>query len=270
MPERMKTRIYRILEATEKGDISSRIFDIFIITLISLNILAVVLETVQSLRAIWGWFFTVFELVSVIVFSVEYILRLWSCTSDQRYSGRIMGRIIFAFTPLAIIDLVAVLPFYLPMLIAVDLRFVRALRLFRIFRLFKFGRYSQSLRSIAGMLRAKKEELFITGFTIFIMLLVASSVMYYAEHEVQPEAFSSIPAAMWWGVASLTTVGYGDIYPVTAIGKLFAGVIAVLGIGLFALPAGIIASGFIEEFQKMRGKCSICPHCGRSFQELED
>jgi voltage-gated potassium channel len=263
MNKKYKTRVFEILEASKAANLPSKVFDIFIIILISLNVLAVVLETVKSLKPNWGRFFEIFELISIIIFTVEYLLRLWSCNSDKQYSGRILGRMKFTFTPLAIIDLVAILPFYLPMLIGVDLRFVRALRLFRIFRVFKFGRYSQSLRSIANMLRAKKEELVITGFTIFIMLIVVSSVIYYFEHEAQPEAFSSIPAAMWWGVASLTTVGYGDIYPVTAVGKFLAGVIAVLGIGLFALPAGIIASGFIEEFQKKKGKRTICPHCGK-------
>jgi voltage-gated potassium channel len=270
MNKKIRRHVFEILEVSKAGNLPSKIFDIFIITLISLNILAVIMETVESLMFRWGKFFEIFEIISVVIFTVEYLLRLWSCTSDRQYSKRIRGRIRFAFTPLAIIDLIAILPFYLPMLIGVDLRFVRALRLFRIFRVFKFGRYSQSLRSMANVLRAKKEELIITGFTIFIMLIVVSSLMYYFEHEAQPEAFSSIPAAMWWGVASLTTVGYGDIYPVTAVGKFLAGVIAVLGIGLFALPAGIIASGFIEEFQKKRGKQTICPHCGKVIDDPQE
>jgi len=269
MRGKVKKRIFEILEKSGKGDLPSRIFDTFIITLISLNVVAVILETVESIYLSYGGFFRTFELFSVAAFSAEYLLRLWSCTSDKKFTGCIAGRIKFALTPLAIVDLVAILPFYLPMIIRFDLRFIRAFRLFRIFRVFKFGRYSQSLRSMANMLRAKKEQLVITIFSILIMLIVASSLMYYFEHDAQPEAFSSIPAAMWWGVASLTTVGYGDIYPVTPVGKLLAGIIAVLGIGLFALPAGIIASGFIEEFEKKRAKdrAEICPHCGRPIRD---
>jgi voltage-gated potassium channel len=136
------------------------------------------------------------------------------------------------------------------MIIHFDLRFVRVLRLLRLSRLIKLGRYSDSLKTLGNVFKGKKEELLITAFALAILLILASSLMYFAENEVQPQAFSSIPAAMWWGIATLTTVGYGDIYPVTTLGKLMGSVIAVLGIGMFALPAGILSSGFAEKIKK--------------------
>ncbi len=270
MKARIRTRIFEILEVSRPGDFLSRFFDVFIISLIALNVIAVILETVESLSSHYGRFFNGFEVFSIAVFTAEYLLRIWSCTADKRFSHPLAGRIRFALTPMLVIDLSAILPFYVPMLIPIDLRFMRALRLFRIFRLFKLGRYSRSLRAMGNMLRAKKEELLIAAFGVFVLLVIASSLMYFVEHEAQPEAFSSIPAAMWWGVATLTTVGYGDVYPVTILGKFLGAVISVLGVGMFALPAGIIASGFIEEFQKKKGKQTICPHCGKSVNELEE
>jgi voltage-gated potassium channel len=161
----------------------------------------------------------------------------------------------------------AILPFYLPMIITLDLRFIRAVRLFRLVRIFKMGRYSESLRLLENVFKEKKEALLITIFMVFILLVIASSLMYFVENEAQPEVFSSILKAMWWGVATLTTVGYGDIYPVTLIGKILGGAIAILGIGMFALPAGILGSGFVEQIQRTRSKSRVCPHCGKDIDQ---
>lgn len=267
MNQKIKNRIYEILEVASPNDIPSKIFDIFIITLILLNVIAVMLETVDSLNSKYAYYFWNFEVLSVIIFTIEYFLRILTCTANEEYKKPISGRIRFALTPLAIIDLLAILPFYLPMLIKLDLRFLRALRLFRMFRLFKMGRYSKALKTLGKVLKDKKEELLITLFSVFILLIFASSLMYFFEHEAQPENFSSIPSAMWWGVATLTTVGYGDVYPITPIGKLLGAIIALLGIGLFALPAGILASGFAEEVQNLKKDKIICPQCGKEIDK---
>lgn len=267
MTQKVKNRIFGILEIASAGDLPSRIFDVFIMTLISLNVVAVILETVKSLSSRFMFFFRAFEVFSVAVFTIEYLLRLWTCTIDRRFNHPIIGRIRFAVTPLALVDLMAILPFYLPMIIPFDLRFIRALRLFRLFRLFKMGRYSESLKTLGNVLRAKKEELLITIFAVLILLVIASSLMYFVEREAQPQAFSTIPAAMWWGVATLTTVGYGDVYPITGIGKFLGAIIAILGIGIFALPTGILASGLVEVIQKRQVKRRICPHCGKDINE---
>jgi voltage-gated potassium channel len=252
-----KKRLYEILEVAAADDATSRRFDIFILLLISINVIALVLETVQPLYVRWGSAFDCFETVSVAIFTLEYLLRVWSCSASSKYAGW-RGRLRFARTPMAIVDLLAILPFYLPLL-GVDLRFVRALRLFRILRIAKLARYSGALRTFADVIRSKRAELITMLTLLTILLLFASSLIYFAEHRAQPKAFASIPAAMWWSIVTLTTVGYGDVYPVTAAGKALAAVIAVLGIGLFALPTGLLGAAFIERLDKTKRSC---PECG--------
>ena len=265
MSQKIKKRTFEILELSNSGDKPSRIFDIFIISLITLNVICVILETVNSISLQYKAIFEIFEIVSVIIFTVEYLLRIWSCTSTEKYKHPVSGRFKFAFSFMLLIDLIAILPFYIPLIITLDLRFIRALRLLRLFRLFKMGRYSKSLKMLGNVIKARKEEMLITVFVLSIMLIVASSLMYYIEKDAQPQHFSSIPAAMWWGVATLTTVGYGDVFPVTNLGKILSAVMAVLGIGIFALPTGILASGFIEEIKKKGNKPIVCPHCGENI-----
>ena len=266
MNEKLKSRVYTVLDRAVTGDPHSQICSTFIISLIILNVLAVMLETVEELSLSFAPFFEAFEVFSVAIFTIEYLLRVWSCTADENYSRPFLGRLRFALTPLALIDIIAILPFYLPMIIPVDLRFIRVLRLIRLFRVFKLGRYSNSLRTLGKVLRNKREQLSITLFITFILLVVASSLMYFFENDVQPGLFPSIPAAMWWGVSTLTTVGYGEVYPITLAGKILGMIIAVLGIGLFALPAGILGSGFVEEMQRQKGVTRLCPHCGKDIK----
>lgn len=199
----------------------------------------------------------------MLIFSVEYVLRLWSCVEKHEYSRPVVGRLRFAATPMALIDLTVILPFYLPFM-GVDLRAMRVVRIMRVFRIAKLGRYSESLQILQRVVKAKKEHLADTVFILLVLLVMASSLMYFAEYKVQPEKFSSIPAAMWWAVATLTTVGYGDIYPVTTVGKILASVISVLGIGMFALPTGILGAGFVEEREQRRSHVR-CPHCGKEL-----
>lgn len=230
-----------------------------------MNIIAIVLESVASIRQDYQQQFYLFELFSVIVFTVEYLLRVWTANVLPRYSSSVTGNIKYALTPLAVIDLLAILPFYLP-LIGVDLRLLRMLRMFRVFRLFKIARYLKAIKLMKSVLDKKKEELVISlVFTIFL-LLMASTLMYYIEHEAQPENFSSIPETMWWGIATLTTVGYGDIFPVTGLGRFLGGLIALIGIGLFALPTGILAAGFSEEISQSEIEKGNCPTCGHHLK----
>jgi len=262
----MKKRIYEILEKAQKGDTASLIFDWFIMSLISLNVLAVILATVQSLSNQYSKFFRLFEIVSVIIFTIEYILRVWSCTINENVKHPVFGRLKYLVTPFAIVDLLAILPFYLPRLIPVDLRFLRALRLIRLFRVLKIARYNDAIATLKNVILKKREELMVTVFTVFIFLILLSSTVYLVENPVQPEAFPDIPTAMWWGVVTMTTVGYGDIYPITVLGRIFAAIVSVLGVGLFALPAGFLASGFSEELRKGKKKKITCPECGREIK----
>jgi voltage-gated potassium channel len=251
---KLRSRLFEILETAKPGDRLSKTFDISIIILIVLNIIAVVVGTIENIALTYSPVLVWFEVFSIVIFSIEYLLRLWVCTKSKKFRKPIIGRISFILTPLAIIDLVVILPFYLPMFITLDLRFLRIMRMIRLFRLFKLGRYSTASRLLIAVVNEKKEELLIAVFTVLLLVLGASSLMYVVEHEAQPEAFSSIPAAMWWGIITLTTVGYGDMYPVTILGKLLGAVIALLGVGLVALPAGILASGFESILQKERKK----------------
>lgn len=262
----VKRRVYEILEVASEGDRASRRFDICILTLITLNGVALVLETVKGVHERAERLFFLFEVFSVVIFTAEYLLRLWCCTTSPDYTKPVRGRFKFALTPLALIDLLAILPFYLPW-VGVDLRLVRVVRLFRLFRLAKLVRYSVALRTFDRVLREKKEELLTSLTFLMLLLILAATLMYFAENDAQPENFSSIPAAMWWGIATLTTVGYGDVYPVATIGKLIGSVIAVLGIGMFALPTGILGAAFLEEVERRKAKPKQCPHCGKDLAD---
>jgi len=265
----MKDLVYLALSGTLTSKVA-RITSVSLMVLILLNVLAVIAESVESIRLDHGEFLTRFELFSVAVFTIEYMLRFWSCTSEPRFADPIVGRLRHLLTPLAIVDLLAIVP-ALVMWSGVDLRVLRMLRLVRMFRLAKLGRYSKSLQTIANIFKSKREELALSLLLMLTMLVIASSLMYTVENAQQPEAFSSIPASMWWGITTLTTVGYGDVYPITTAGKLLAAAISVIGIGLFALPAGIIASAFIELQGKTKSDLpDICPHCGTSLVNLHD
>lgn len=257
----IRNRVHDALSGSS-ADRLARFVSVSLIALILLNVLAVMAESVESVRMEYGAWLMGFEWASVAVFSLEYLLRLWSCTSSPRFKPPIAGRIRYIFTPLAIIDLLAILPALL-MWTGVDLRVLRILRLTRMLRLAKLGRYSKALQLMGEVARQKREELMLSLMLMLMMLVVASSLIYLVENEQQPEVFSSIPASMWWGITTLTTVGYGDAYPVTVLGKLLGAAIAVMGIGLFALPAGIIASAFVElRGQREAARTAVCPHCG--------
>lgn len=247
----MRRRVYQILEIARPDDRASRRADIFIVLLITLNILALVLESVAEIHERHHALFFWFEVFSVCVFSVEYLLRIWSCVEspEPRFRDPVTGRLHFALSPMALVDLCAILPFYLGMIFTLDLRFLRALRLLRIFKL---TRYSTAMSTLLKVLRDEADSFGAAFLILLVIMVIASSGVYLFEHRAQPEAFSNIPEAAWWAVATLTTVGYGDVTPVTAGGKVFGIVIMIIGIGMVALPAGILASAFSEELRQRR------------------
>jgi voltage-gated potassium channel len=261
----LKKRVRVILDISHDAGSLSWFFDVFMVSLIALNVLAIVLESVQPVHDRYATLFRAFEYFSVAAFTVEYILRVWTANEEPGYEKSWIGNIRYMLTPLALIDLFAILPFYLGAL-GLDLRLLRILRLFRLFRMFKSVRYVRALSLIGRVYNEKRAELLIAvTFTLFL-LLIASALMYYVENDVQPEKFSSIPETMWWGIATLTTVGYGDVYPVTGLGRLLGGLIAVFGIGMFALPAGILASGFTDQMNRRQHR-RVCPHCGKDMDD---
>ncbi len=260
-----RNHLYAVLEPAREGHVLSKAVDLFIIALILMNVVVMVLETVPSVNLYYARLFHLFDLVSLAIFSVEYILRVLTAVENPRYAEPIRGRLRYMRTPMAVIDLMAILPFFLPM-IGLDLRFMRAARLFRIFRMLKLARYSSAMRVLGEVFRRRREELMVTVGIVALVLLFSSSLIYFAEHQHQPNGFGSIPEAMWWGVATLTTVGYGDVTPITPMGKFLAAVIQLTGIGMFALPTGIIGAGFVEEMQRHRKTNWQCPHCGGEIE----
>ena len=261
----IRERVWEIVEVAKPDDSTSRWFDATILTLILLNVIAVILDSVPSVSDRLGPYLHRFEIFSVMVFSVEYLARAWSCVSDQRFSRPIAGRIKFIARPLIIIDLISILPFYLPF-VGVDLRSGRVLRLMRFLRVAKLFRYNSSLQMIGHVIKSKKEELVLTSMLMLMLMVFSSTLIYYCENAAQPNAFPNIPSTMWWSVVTLTTVGYGDLYPITALGKFFAAIIAILGVGMFALPVGILGAGFVEAIEHKKSGSLRCPHCGKVIE----
>ncbi|MFY0626037.1 MAG: ion transporter [Reichenbachiella sp.] len=250
---KIKKKILTVIEKAEKTDGLSRSFDLFIMALILINVVVIMMDTVVEYHNQYEELFDFIEIFSVAVFSIEYLIRIWTCTLIPKYSHHwFWGRVKYVFSVSAIIDLIAILPFYLPLLIPMNMMLIRMLRLFRLLRIFKLGRYFRAFEMVQNAVFRRKDELIIVLGLIAVMMILSSSMMFYIENAAQPEVFTSIPATMWWAVATLTTVGYGDVYPITPMGKLLGAFIAILGIGVFALPAGIIATSFESELSRKK------------------
>ena len=274
-----KEKVFYLMESSreQSGSLWNRRINGFLIFLIVLSITSIILESFPTLMEDYSSIFRAIELVTVIIFSIEYVLRLW--TADIKYpnAGRIRSRLKFMFSWMGLVDILAILPFYIPYIIRVDLRFVRVLRVMRLLRIFKLKRYSKAFMMVSKVFSKKQSELSIAAFITFGLLLFSSTMMYHIEHEVQPDRFPDIISTLWWAVATLTTVGYGDVYPITGWGKLVAGIISLIGIGLVALPTGIISAAFVEELSNERqakeeaAKSAVadsyayCPHCGKEL-----
>ncbi len=298
----LRQRVYTLIDEdnTEGLKINDRIGS-FIMILIVLSIIAVVVESEESIRVNYQSVFLWFEIIAVAIFTLEYLARVYTArlAYPELSPGRAMLK--YIFSPMAIVDLLAIAPFYIELVASqlglleiMDLRFVRVLRLMRLLRIFKLNRYNSSMKLIGDVMKEEKEKLFITIFMTAILLVLASALVFTVEHEGQPEAFPNIYSSMWWAIATLTTVGYGDVYPVTAAGKVLAGGIALLGIGLVALPTGILSGSFVQAINENKEKrleeqvaeiaseaaeevimehenslehIEICPHCGKGLEE---
>ena len=247
----LRKRIWEILEKGNSNDKVSFYTDIFLITLIIFNIIAVLLETVESIYSRYALEFLIFERFSTVVFLIEYILRIWVCVEEKIKNNKLITRLKYASTWPAIIDLLAVLSGLLPMIFEVDLRILRALRMLR---LLKFSRYFKVMNLLLGVLKEEKQSFLAAMFLLTIAMLIASTGIYLFEKDAQPDKFSSIPEAMWWAIATLTTIGYGDVTPVTGMGKFFGAIIAIIGIGVVALPSGILASGFTDQLKRRQAQ----------------
>ena len=219
--------------------------------LILLSILIAVLESEPPLYQEFTYGFFLVEVGITSAFSIEYVARVWASAEDPRFGPGLMGRLKYCISPAALLDLIAITPLFLS-IVGSEAFLFRLLRLLRILRLAKLGRYSTAMSAIADAIRSRRYELAASLACAAVLLLVSSTFLYLLESEAQPETFGSIPRAMWWSISTLTTVGYGDVIPVTALGRVFGGVTAVIGIGLIAMPTGILAAAFSDAVARRR------------------
>ena len=241
-----KKRTLEILEKAKPGDKISQYSDFLLSTLIILNLLAVSLESVESIGVTYRKQFYVYEVFSVSIFLVEYLLRIWAtgARGDGRHKSAMNHRIKYIFSFTGIIDLLAILPSLLPLLFSVDLRWLRVLRLLR---LLKISHYSSALEDLFSAIHHERSSFAAASYLFILALFFASSLMYVAENSVQPDKFSSIPETMWWSLITLTTVGYGDVSPISPLGKLIGAFTAVMGVFSVALLTGIVANAFAHQ-----------------------
>lgn len=240
---------FDIIEEGPSDRLLPKLVDLGLVALICVNVLAVCLETVPEISAAHEGLFLAIEVVSVAIFTVEYAVRIWVAPEHLAYSGMGPGkaRLRYALSPFAVIDLLAILPFYLAFLVPFDLR---VLRVFRLVRFFKLTRYSTGMRSLARAVQAEWRALAASLIIMAGLVLVAAAVMHMAERNAQPDAFGSIPQSLWWAVVTLTTVGYGDVVPQTVIGRMLGSVVMLFGLAMFALPLGIVATAFAQEVHR--------------------
>lgn len=266
--KKFKWFVYNLIRSDDENGRLANLVDGTIMVLIAVNVLTVVLETFEGIPASIRDIFGGIETFSVIVFTIEYAARVW--TSDYIYPEKnpAKARLAYIKSFMSVVDLLAILPFYLPFIIPVDLRVLRTIRLLRLLRILKVNRYTNALATVGAVLRRKASQLISSLFVVSILMIIASVLMYNIEYEAQPGVFANAFSGLWWAVATLTTVGYGDIYPVTVLGKILSSVIALLGIGLVAVPTGIISAGFMERIgdEQPETKKPYCPYCGKKLE----
>ncbi len=254
----LREHIYHLIDNDEEQSFGSQAFELFITLLILLSIMTIILESFEGVRNFYKIYFDWFENLTLTIFSIEYVLRVF--TADYKYKDLddwAPSAWRFITSGSGIIDLVAIAPmvFHFMSFLGLhhigktDFRFIRILKITRLLRIFKMNSFTNSITVVAEVFSEKKDDLGITIFVTFILLFVSATIMWYVEGPVQPELFPNILASFWWAIATLTTVGYGDVFPITPLGKFLSGIIALLGIGLVALPAGILSSAFVEKLE---------------------
>ncbi|MBX9877796.1 MAG: ion transporter [Candidatus Obscuribacterales bacterium] len=244
----LRQKLYRQLSITAWPDEGLSPLNKIIAAIIIVSIVIVTLATEPTIYEPWQHQIIAADITIGVLFVIEYVLRLWVAGEDPEYKG-FFGRVKYAFTLRALLDLLAVLPFFLGF-VGGDIFLLRLFRLVRIYTLAKLGDFSIAIRHIRDAIKERYMELFLAFMLAMMVLLVSSTVMFLVEGPVQPEKFGSIPRAMWWGIATLTTIGYGDIYPHSALGKFCCSITCLAAIGLIAMPTGIMAAAFSDAFQR--------------------
>jgi voltage-gated potassium channel len=266
----IKYFIYNHIRDDDDNDLLSDIIDGIIVFLIIINVLIIFLDTFQNIRNFILPLYKYIDIFSIIIFSIEYILRIW--TSDLIYDNKppTKARIKYIFSPKAIIDMISLLSFYLPLFSFNSFRILRIVRLVRILSLLKVNRYSKAMVTLGKVIKNKSLQLISSFFIVSVLIIFASLLMYYIENEAQPGTFDNAFSSLWWAIATLTTVGYGDIYPITIIGKILGIFISLMGIAIIAIPTGIISAGFIEQINEDKKEdnenIQYCPHCGKKYK----
>ena len=266
----MKRKIFGVIQPDRGSSTLSRLFDVFITALILGSVASVFIATFDLPSAAQDGLAS-FEATASIIFTVEYFLRIW--TADILFPGLspIKARVRYVVSAMAIVDILSILPFWLPMFLPGSMLGLRALRLVRLLRILKLNRYFDALKTIKDVLVGKRRELLGSIFFIVILMVVSSLLMYSAEHDSQPQVFRNAFSGLWWAVATLTTVGYGDIYPVTVMGRVLGAFIAFAGIAAVAIPTGIFSAGLSERMARMRDKsyeAKSKDECDRLIHEL--
>lgn len=247
----LRQKVFSILNDDEYSGEMHSVVDTALVGLICVSVLMVILESVEAVESAYSVYFHALDLFSVAVFSLEYALRLYSSAENNAGEGPITNRFHFMTSASGMIDLLAILPFYLSFIIAVDLRFLRVMRLLRILKL---TRYSTAMSTVIEVLEEELPALSAAFFVLVLITVFSASLLYLVEHAAQPDKFSSIPQAMYWAVITLTSIGYGDIYPITPLGQVLTMVMACVGLGMIALPTGILATGFTEKLHRRKAE----------------
>jgi voltage-gated potassium channel len=244
--QQVKLTVYEIVQPSKKDNLANRVFENTILALIVTSIILVVLDTFSNIPHQVRTISTIAESIITVVFTIEYLLRIWTSNLLYPKIKRKTASIRFLFSWPSLVDLLAIIPYYLILFLPLDLTVLRIVRVLRVLRLLKAGRYSSALASVGNVIKKQSHQLISSIAVVFVLMLIASVFIYSVEHDAQPEVFSNAFSGLWWSVATVTTVGYGDIYPVTFLGKMLGSVIALLGIALVAVPTGIISAGFVE------------------------
>ena len=247
-----RKRIFNIIEIGNKEDFASAAFDRFIVTVIFLNLAVTLIQTFDQAAPYMG-ILNILELLTIIIFTLEYILRLW--TADYLYpeeKNRWKAVIMFIFSIYGLIDILTIVPYFLPFVFPEGAVAFRIFRVIRIFRLFKINAQYDAFNVITNVLKEKKNQLISSMCMILILMIASSLCMYSLEHEAQPDKFKNAFSGIWWSVSTLLTVGYGDIYPITFTGRIMAIIISFLGVGMVAIPTGIISAGFVEQYTELK------------------
>ncbi|MES2037812.1 MAG: ion transporter [Pseudomonadota bacterium] len=252
----LRARLFNILHKPSRSNALTRYINYFLAAVILINCIAVALETVPSIGGPNKALFHIIEVFSTSLFIVEYLLRLWVCVEQGRFTSPVGGRFKYALQPLSLLDLLVILTFWAPW----DLRFLRIFRLTRLLRVLNLEGLDHSFKSISNALAKRKHLLIVAILMMVITAYCFAALLYLIEHSVQPDKFSSIPETLWWAIVTLTTIGYGDITPITPVGKLLSGAIVLVGIGIFALPTAIMTAAILDAGTDHHKK--NCPHCG--------